>query len=59
MPGWARAGPFGAFGVPGPLAGAERNKSEEMEVLKEQAAFFRSSLEDIEKRLETLASSDD
>ena len=59
MPGWARSGPFGAFGVPVPMTGASMSKSEEVEVLKQQADFFRSSLEDIQKRMEALESSDE
>jgi hypothetical protein len=41
------------------MAGAAMSKSEEAEVLKRQADFFRSSLEDIQKRLEALESSDE
>jgi hypothetical protein len=59
MPGWARSGPFGAFGVPDPVAGVGMSKSEEVEVLKRQAEFFRTSLEDIGKRLETLEASEE
>ena len=58
LPGWARFG-----GIPGPFApgsvyGAGMSKAEEVEVLKQQAEYFKANLEDIEKRLDALESSD-
>lgn len=35
------------------------SKPEEVEVLRQQAEYFKANLEDIEKRIETLESSDD
>ena len=35
------------------------SKSEEVEVLKQQAEYFKANLEDIEKRLQAMESSDE
>jgi len=61
MPGWARLGPFGGPGVGGPVygAGMSMSKAEEVEVLRQQAEYFKTSLEDIQNRLDALESSDD
>ena len=60
LPGWARSGPFvGAASTAAPMYGAGMSKAEEVEVLKQQAEYFKASLEDIEKRLQTLESSDE
>lgn len=59
MPGWARFGPFFGPGGPPPVYGADMSRAEEVEMLKQQAEYFRTNLEDIEKRLETLESSDE
>ena len=59
LPGWARSGPFFGPAVAAPMYGAGMSKAEEVEVLKQQAEYFKASLEDIEKRLQTLESSDE
>jgi len=59
MPGWARVGPFPGPGVGAPAYGAGMSKSEEVEVLKQQAEYFKANLEDIEKRLQAMESSDE
>jgi hypothetical protein len=59
MPGWARFGPFaGPAGWEQPY-GTGMSKAEELEVLRQQAEYFKASLEDIEKRLQTMESSDE
>ena len=56
-PGWARAGlGYGAWGSPvapwtGPVTPAPQ---QEIEALKQQAAYFQGALEDIQKRIEEL-----
>ncbi len=59
MPGWARFGSFPGPGVVAPVYGAGMSKSEEVEVLKQQAEYFKANLEDIEKRLQAMESSDE
>jgi hypothetical protein len=59
LPGWARFGPSFGPGAAAPGYGAGMSKVEEMEVLKQQAEYFKAGLEDIEKRLQTLESSDE
>jgi hypothetical protein len=41
------------------MYGAAMSKPEEVELLKQQAEYFKANLEDIEKRLEALESSDE
>jgi hypothetical protein len=53
-PGWARAGyGFPAWGGPvAPVAGpVQAVPQQELEALKQQAAYFKDALEDIEKRI--------
>ena len=62
LPGWARFGPFAGPGVavpPDPGYGPGMSKTEEVEVLKQQAEYFKANLEEIGKRLEALESSDE
>ena len=59
LPGWARFGPFAGPGVAAPAYGAGMSKSEEIDVLRQQAEYFKSNLEEIEKRLQAIESSDD
>lgn len=58
LPGWARFAPSFGPGGAAPGYGAGISKVEEMEALKQQADYFKAGLEDIEKRLQTLESSD-
>jgi hypothetical protein len=55
LPGWARAGygypPFTGGGFP---YGPEFTANEEMDILKNQANFFKQRLDDIQKRISTL-----
>lgn len=59
MPGWARFGPAVGPGAGAPWYGPAMSKSEEVEVLKQQAEYFKGNLEDIQKRLEALESGDE
>ena len=59
MPGWARSGSFPGAGGVGPGYGTDRNKAEEVEALRQQAEYFKASLNDIEKRLQAMESSDE
>ena len=59
VPGWARFGPFAGPGVAAPAYGAGMSKSDEIDVLRQQAEYFKANLEDIEKRLQAIESSDE
>ncbi len=59
MPGWARFGTFPGPGMGVPAYGAGMTRSEEIEVLKEQAEYFKANLDDIEKRLQAMESEDE
>jgi|GEM_PF-1435148 len=59
MPGWARFGTFSGPGVGAPAYGGGMSKAEEVEVLRQQAEYFKASLEDIEKRLQAMESGDE
>jgi uncharacterized membrane protein YjjP (DUF1212 family) len=59
MPGWARFGPFPGAGGVGPTYGTDMSRAEEVEVLRQQAEYFKANLEDIEKRLQAIESSDE
>jgi hypothetical protein len=58
VPGWARFGPIAGPHVAPPWFGGAMSRAEEVEMLKQQAEYFKGSLEDIQKRLETLESAD-
>ena len=57
MPGWARFGSFPGPGGVGPAYGTDMSKAEEVEALRQQAEYFKASLDDIEKRLQAMESS--
>ena len=59
MPGWARFGSFPGPGGVGPAYGTDMSKAEEVEALRQQAEYFKASLQDIEKRLQAMESSDE
>ncbi len=59
MPGWARLGSFPGPGGVGPSYGTDTSKAEEVEALRQQAEYFKASLDDIEKRLQAMESSDE
>ena len=59
MPGWARFGSFPGPGGMGPAYGTDMSKAEEVEALRQQAEYFKASLEDIEKRLQAMESRDE
>jgi hypothetical protein len=45
--------------VPAPFYGTGMSRAEEVEVLRQQAEYFKANLEDIQKRLDALESSDE
>ena len=59
LPGWARFGSFAGPAGWGGSSGTGMSKAEELEVLRQQAEYFKASLEDIEKRLQAMESSDE
>jgi hypothetical protein len=59
MPGWARFGTFPGPGMGAPVYGAGMTRSEEVEVLKQQAEYFKANLEDIERRLQAMEEGDE
>ena len=59
MPGWARFGTFSGPAMGASAYGAGMSKSEEVEVLRQQAEYFKANLEDIEKRLQAMESGDE
>ena len=50
MPGWMRAGSPG-YGVPAYPGGPQYSKENEIQFLKDQAEYLKTTLEDINKRL--------
>jgi hypothetical protein len=58
-PGWERSGSAPGQGGVGPSYGTDVGKAKEVESLRQQAEYFKASLEDIEKRLQAMESRDE
>jgi hypothetical protein len=54
MPGWMRAGSYPGYGYPAVPAAPQYSKENEVQFLKSQAEYLRTTLEDINNRLSEL-----
>ena len=59
LPGWARAGQVPAYGVPAPAYAPQMTADQELAALKAEAEQFSGALDNINKRIAELESSQD